>query len=209
MSEGSNSHPLGEVVEEYARGKLTGVELEQFEEHMLVCVHCQDQVAEADEYIAAMKAAAGKLQKEKPIAIQAGHRKRWPDWFGWLPTPVWAGALAVAVLAVAVWLPHQQEAGYDSEVTLQAMRGHDDGASIVPVAKSFLLKADVAGIPVASTYRLEIASSGGAIVWQATVPRQESMLVAGVRKKLPAGRYWVRLSDGAGTLLREYGLESR
>ena len=65
------------------------------------------------------------------------------------------------------------------------------------------------GLPAASEFRLEVAGSGGAVVWRATVSPKDALISTVVARKLGAGRYWVRLYDPAGALVREYALESR
>ena len=204
----AQAHPSEEVLEEYALGRLTGPELEQLEEHLLVCAQCQDGLAEIDEFIVIMKQAAGRLQQESPVGT-APRPERKPFGRFMLSKPVWAGALAAAALAVVVWMPRQSPAAYDAEVNLQAMRGVEAVAPAVPAGKPFLLKADVTGLPPASEFRLEVADSSGAAVWRATVSPKETLISTVVATKLGAGRYWVRLYDPAGALAREYGLESR
>ncbi|MDP3001068.1 MAG: hypothetical protein Q8N47_26535 [Bryobacterales bacterium] len=200
MSKLAQTHPSEEVLEEYALGRLTGPKLEQFEEHLLVCAQCQDGLEETDRFIVGIKQAAGTAPRPE--------RKRFGR-FKLLSKPVWAGALAAAALAVVVWMPRQPAAGYDAEVSLQAMRGAEAVAPAVPAGKPFLLKADVKGLPPASEFRLEVADSGGAVVWRATVSPKDALISTVVARKLGAGRYWVRLYDPAGALVREYGLESR
>ncbi|MEK7751738.1 MAG: hypothetical protein AAB654_07460 [Acidobacteriota bacterium] len=202
-------HPSEEVLEEYALGRLTGPKLEQFEEHLLVCAQCQDGLEETDRFIVGIKQAAGRLQKESPVGMAPRRKRRRFGRFKLLSKPVWAGALAAAALAVVVWMPRQPAAGYDAEVNLQAMRGAEVVAPAVPAGKPFLLKADVTGLPPASEFRLEVADSGGAVMWRATVFPKDALISTVVARKLGAGRYWVRLYDPAGALVREYGLESR
>jgi type II secretory pathway component PulM len=203
------THPPEEALEEYALGRVRGLDLVQIEEHLLICGQCQDALAENDDFIAVMKRAAGALEKESPIEMLHRPRRKWFGRFGPRATPVYLGALAAAVLAVIVWMPRQPSAAYEAEATLQAMRGAQAGTPAVPAGKPFLLKADVTEIPFAAAYRLEIAASDGAIVWRGTAPRKDSALAVVVARKLPAGSYWVRLSDDNGTLQREYALESR
>ena len=205
----AQAHPSEEVLEEYALGRLGGPELEQIEEHLLVCAQCQDGLAETDEFIVIMKQAAGRLQQESPVGIARGPERKRFGRFDLLGKPVWAGALAAVLLAVVVWMPRQSPAAYDAEVNLQAMRGVEAVAPAVPAGKPFLLKADVTGLPPASEFRLEVADSSGAPVWRATVSPKETLISTVVATKLGAGRYWVRLYDPAGALVREYGLESR
>lgn len=204
-----DTHPPEEMLEEYALGRAREPDLARIEEHLLVCDQCQDALAEADDFIAVMKRSTKALQKEKPIAMPRRPRQLWLGHLVPRGNPVWIGALGAAMLAIMVWLPRPPAAAYEAEATLQVMRGAEAGAAAVPAGKRFLLKADLTEIPLAPAYRLEIVSSDGAIVWRGTAPRRDSGLAVVVADRLRAGRYWVRLSDDSGTLLREYGLESR
>ena len=53
-----NHHIPEEILEEFAMQMLGEVDSARWEEHMLICAACQDRVAEADEYIRTVKAAA-------------------------------------------------------------------------------------------------------------------------------------------------------
>jgi predicted anti-sigma-YlaC factor YlaD len=44
-------------------GGLPAPESDRLEEHLLVCQSCRDRLTAADEYVAAMKAAAGKIRQ--------------------------------------------------------------------------------------------------------------------------------------------------
>lgn len=203
------AHPPEEALEVYALGRVKGRDLAEIEEHLLVCVRCQDALAEADDYIALMKRAAGALEKESPIKLLRRPKRDGFGLFGLRLSPAYLGALAAAVLAVVIWILRPPSAAYEAEATLLAMRGAEAGVPAVPAGAPFLLKADLAEIPFAAAYRLEIAASDGVIVWQGTAPRKDSAFAVVVARKLPIGRYWVRLSDNSGALLREYGLECR
>jgi hypothetical protein len=203
------AHPPEEALERYALGRVKGRYLAEIEEHLLVCAQCQDALAETDDFIAVMKQAAGGLQKESPIELLRRPGRDWLGLSGLQLSPVCWAALAAAVLAVVVWILRPPSAAYEAEATLLAMRGAEAGVPAVPAGKPFLLKADLTEIPIAAAYRLEIAASDGALVWQGTAARQDSAFAVVVARRLPIGRYWVRLSDNSGALLREYALESR
>ena len=55
-----NEHPLEDEFEEYAFDRLSEERCAQFEEHLLVCERCQDQLAQTDEYILLMKQTAAQ-----------------------------------------------------------------------------------------------------------------------------------------------------
>ena len=53
-----NRHPHEDVFEDYAFERLCAQELVDFEEHLLICEKCQTTLANTDEHIRLMKAAA-------------------------------------------------------------------------------------------------------------------------------------------------------
>src|SRR6202041_2246228 len=114
-----NEHPLEEDFEEYAFNRLPEERCAQFEEHLLVCGRCQDQLARTDEYILLMKQAAaqwrGASSGEAPGA-------------GISPTVLWSSMAAVlaaglVTAALTLGIPHARLAGEASSVELIAMRG--------------------------------------------------------------------------------------
>jgi hypothetical protein len=58
-------HISEDDLERYAMRSLPAPESVRLEEHLLICHPCQDRLRETDEYVAAMKAAAGKIRQEK------------------------------------------------------------------------------------------------------------------------------------------------
>ena len=57
MNTAFNNHFPYQRWEEYAMGLLSEQQAEPLEEHLLVCSACQDLLAEADEYLAVVRAA--------------------------------------------------------------------------------------------------------------------------------------------------------
>ena len=57
-------HISEDDLERYAMRSLPARDSERLEEHLLICHRCQDRLRETDEYVAAMKAAAGKIRQE-------------------------------------------------------------------------------------------------------------------------------------------------
>lgn len=203
------NHPSAEVVEQFALGRLEGLGLDEFEEHLLSCEQCQDELAETDEFVAAMKQALDKLQKEKVVGAEPKRSWGASSWLGWVGKPVWAGVLAAVALAVVMWLPQPAADGDGIEVTLRAMRGPSTETPLAPAGKPFRLHADTAGLPDSPLYRLEVVSNSGTVVWRGELPHPGGETRAAMPLRLAAGNYWVRISDAAGVLLREYALESR
>ena len=58
-------HQSEDALELYAMGTLPDSETGPLEEHLLVCHECQDRLREMDEFLAAIRAAAGKLERER------------------------------------------------------------------------------------------------------------------------------------------------
>jgi len=67
MNAGFDRHYPAEVWEKYSMGMQSEDDCTPLEEHLLLCPACQDLVAQADEYIRVVKAAA---------ALAAGTRRR-------------------------------------------------------------------------------------------------------------------------------------
>jgi len=51
-------HAAEDDLENYAMRTLPAAQVESLEEHLLICGGCRDRLTAADEYVAAMKAAA-------------------------------------------------------------------------------------------------------------------------------------------------------
>jgi hypothetical protein len=187
-------HPHEEVFEDYVFGRLSETELSNFEEHLLVCEKCQTTLAKTEEYIRVMKAAT---------SIYAGGRKpgagrdtslRWN-----------AAAAAVLLLTCLTALVSWRTPVVDSRVIeLQAYRGGEatNGVAIAPAGRPLDLKIDLADLPTATGYRVEIVDSTGRRIWFGGTP-------ARLTKGLARGDYWVRLSTDTGQALREFGLRAK
>ena len=198
-------HPEEVVLEQYAMGKLDEPAVEAIEEHILVCVSCQDRLDLTETYVRTMKRALASAQKAE---AENRWRTRIGGWFQ-MPAPAWAGAAAVVLLAiVAVFnLRNFTRPGIPAAVVLTATRG--ETASIE--AKGPLdLNLDARDLTPASTYRVQLVNGEGADVWQqpsATVT--DGYIHVRIGKHLSRGQYFVRVfASGAGTP-REYALQLR
>jgi anti-sigma factor RsiW len=61
MAQDLNRHPDEGELEKYSMADLRAEEAAAFEEHLLQCEHCQQRLADADAYVAAMRRAAAQL----------------------------------------------------------------------------------------------------------------------------------------------------
>ena len=90
-------------------------------------------------------------------------------------------------------------------VNLVATRGADIEAR-APAGRALVLNLELAGLPAQPSYRVETVDRLGRVVWQGTVPSEDSKAVA-LLPGMPAGIYFVRVYTASGELLREYGLD--
>lgn len=205
-----NEHAGEEILERYAMSTLPDVEVEPFEEHLLICPVCQRRLEEMDAYVLAAGTAAAKLRQESPSA--------WRNFAARLtlrrlPAPLWVAG-AVVVLVSGIWFTGRWELSQSpvsspAVVLLRSGRGaHDTARSRAPSRQPLLLQVDLKELPTLPVYGLEIVDARGSRLWQSQVEPQDGRLSIRVTRKLAAGRYWVRLFKVTPPkeLLREYGL---
>jgi hypothetical protein len=65
MAQDLNPHPDEGELEKYSMADLREEEAAGFEEHLLICQHCQQRLAETDVYVAAMRRAAWQLRNRQ------------------------------------------------------------------------------------------------------------------------------------------------
>jgi hypothetical protein len=198
-------HPPEEHLEEYSRGTLSDEEAERLEEHLLVCAACQDRLAELDAFVDATRQAARQVQAEPPSALEDGLRGL-SRLAGKPPALVMLGAGLLIAVTLTPRLWHSGVAAEVFPVRLEAVRGPGPLAARAPASRPLALTLDLAGVSGSPTYRVEIVDARGAPAFERTVPGNggDTVNVAGVR--LPVGRYWVRVYEPSGGLLREYGI---
>jgi hypothetical protein len=187
-----------EEIETYSIGAMTDGAIAPFEEHLLICKSCQFRLAHADVYVVAMREASTHLRAE-PL-------KRGLPWLRFPRlVPALAG-MAVAIVAAGLWLSRvDMGEAHPFAVDLAATRGPALEAK-APAGRWLLLQLDLANLPAASWYRLEMVDRSGNRVWQATVPARGTKADFKVPRTSP-GVYFVRVYRPAGELLREYGFE--
>lgn len=196
------AHETEEQLELYALGRLTEAEAAGVEEHLLVCAACRDRLDEAEAFALAMREAVAT-----DPASEA--RSYWPDWFRLRrPVLVWAGGLAVAVLAVGLY-PGLGGHGPAPVATLEltAMRGNTPEAE--PARETDIVLGDA---PATGALEAKLVDGSGVSVWSG-VPEAGSHRLR-VEKRLAPGGYFVRLYGGAAgasgeALLHEYAFVVR
>lgn len=215
MAMGIWKHVDEEALERYTLGHLAEADIERIEQHLLICETCQHRVEEADQYVRSMRAAARRVERNPPLwdrAVAAArtlwaHRRSWK-----LPLPAWnrpvlTGMTAIAACAVLLItaLPDRHTPYQEVRLT-RAVRGAEPGVANAEAGQALRVSADLTGLPVLGSYRMELADAEGRIVWQGVAAPRDSSATVEIDKKPGSGRYWVRIYDPAGDLLREFGL---
>ncbi len=59
-------HIPEDMLDEFVMEMLSEQDCAYWEEHLLICTLCQDRVAEADEYVRAVKSAAAEISDPRP-----------------------------------------------------------------------------------------------------------------------------------------------
>lgn len=207
-----SNHIPEDVLERYSMGLVGDEEAAPVEEHLLVCVDCQDRLQTTDEFVLAMRQASLVMLNQGPGWWQRWRVRFAGIWEGW--KPVYAIGVAAAALTIAVLFLPRQTAGppAPTEVVLQSARGLEDaGLATAAVNRPLRLVVDLTAIPNASGYRVEIVDAAGGAVWSGQGESEPGRLVVEANRGLGAGRYWVRLYGlpEPARLLREFGLEAR
>jgi Putative zinc-finger len=182
-------------IEDYCLGKIPEPELEEVEEHLLICESCQQRVAEGDAYAKSMQDASlhFRAQEQKPRTAWAAS--------GLVPVL----AVALVVVGVGTFLHSDQGSGGPRvPVALEVTRGAGVLAQ-APARRSLLLNPGLDGLPALTVYRLEMVDRNGKRVFQRDFTPGKGVEAP----SQTSGIYFVRLYTIPGVLLREYALEIR
>lgn len=207
-SEELRSHPPEEVLERYAMHRATDAELEQVEEHLLICGKCRDALDESERWVTLMKTA---LPAGPARPVEARWRRWWQSfagteddqnrWYHQARVPVYVGALAVLLVAVSVTPALREKNSPVQEIRLEALRGNDlrvEVAADRPAQLQFMDLAAEQGVLKAA-----IVTASGSPVWEGPVHSSGARIPA-----LRPGSYWVRIFNSSGEQIKEYGLNA-
>jgi len=190
-------HPTSDTIECYSMGWLQGQELEEIEEHLLVCKDCQSRVEAEDAFTQGIR-FAGRALTQPPSAA------RRPLVLGWRWGYVAAAAaLLILILAGSRWPPLRQ-AGPPAIVVLESTRGAQ--TRTVAARQPLILVMDVTGLPQLAEYELEVVDASGQAIFQALGTRQNNQVRGKLAHGLPRGAYFARLYARGGDMLREFAL---
>ena len=198
------SHQPDERLELYALGRLPEPEVAVVEEHLLVCVSCQERLDVVELFALAMRQAISS----EPLAPSGAG---WRDWLrsSWATPWSFAGTSAVfaaVVLATVLYLHSGRNVPPLASLDLTAMRGD---VQQVPAARQTDLTLTDAPIGNAARFRVEVVDSTGGQVWSGQRESDWGRVKVRITKQLATGSYFVRLFDPDGKLLHEYGFTVR
>jgi len=197
-------HLEEDEIERYSTGIASEKECARFDEHLLVCEFCRNRVTQEDDYGLAIQ-SAGLRWRQQARLREAG----WRDFPRLIPLSYALGLVAaltlIALLALGALRPWTRGAAPVFAVHLEALRGAGI-ESRAPAGRALLLDLDLTGLPAQKIYRVEAVDRLGNVVWQGTVPAQDSRASVSL-PSMPAGIYFVRVYASSGELVREYGLE--
>lgn len=185
-------HQSNERLELYALNRLSDSDVIQIEEHLLACDSCRDRL----EHNATFAVALGDELKSSP-AFEASRS----GWFNWIrPQFAFAGALAVAILAVVLLWNHNSGLAPVATIQLTAIRG---AAPTVHAARELDVSFKDAN-PATSSPTVEIVDANGSKVWSGVPEIVEGVRRVRIRKVLASGDYLARYYDSPGNAPREY-----
>ena len=192
MSQDIHLHLDPEYLERYSRGQASEDDTARWEEHLLLCEPCQEELKHVDSFVRSMRGATAKWRNEPEAS---------PWWRAAWPVPAFA-ALAVLLIGVAVVPRFTGNSQPPLAIGLAATRGAGIERA-VPAGRTLAVTPDLTGLPAEAWYRLELVEEQGKPTWQGKfVPSQGAATVPGQR----AGIHFVRIYSSSGQLLREYGL---
>jgi hypothetical protein len=200
MMSSSQAHVSDDRLEQYLMGSLPESDVNEVEDHLLVCHPCQDLLEETEQYLATMKIATAQVLSSP---------ERQPFWSRWLrfvfeiPKPALAAA-ACALFAFILLAPRNPQT---ATVELESLRGPESAVQAPSNAKLALRLSLVGMTAVSGPLELQIADAGGSIVARTSAEIEGSRALAHVDALQP-GVYWVRLHE-KGELVREFGLNVR
>jgi hypothetical protein len=208
MHTGIGAHADEETLEKYAMGSLPDAQLAVLEEHLLVCLGCQEQLQELDHFVAAMRRVAPRLQSR---AENPGYRL-WSSLFPFPLTPrlAFAGAVAVLVLVLLAGRPWQPGGSpQPALVLLSVERGAEAASGAAPANRPLQMQAGISEFPQHRQFGLELVDSTGNKIFAGEATVREGQAGLTTPRGLPAGAYFVRLYSSSHKLLREFAVTVR
>ena len=199
------SHASDETLESYAMGSLDGPSLARVEEHLLVCSHCQEQLKDADTFVAAIRTAAAGLELEDES------RKDWRARVSGALTVRRIGwALAIAgllIIGMALRVSWRSSPSTLQPLALVLETNRGSGLQRAPAGRPLVLNLDATGLPVLPAYEVEAVDARGGVQAQFHAVTGQPGIKIQLAGGLSRGIYFVRIYSPMRELLREYGVQ--
>ncbi|HEX4964690.1 MAG TPA: zf-HC2 domain-containing protein [Thermoanaerobaculia bacterium] len=232
-------HLTEDEIAAYHAGTLPAAEAAWAQDHLLACAECTDlllglddlagegEPVPAGEVAAAWQQMRALLPAAEPAAVLPAPLPFPPPRRAAKP-PVWLGALAASLLVAVVGLSlytaslrrmvselSQPQSTELNELSPDSYRGGEEKAlkvELAPGDRSFLLVLHATDSQTFSSYELEIARTGGAVVWHGDLRRDKlgPFILILPRSLVGEGEYFLRLWGERGKgreILGEYGLK--
>jgi len=199
-----NEHVSEESLESYALGSLSESLVTGLEEHLLICPACQDKLREFDAYVAAMRGAAARLDRE-----DESRKTFWTRVSEALTVRRLTWALAFMTLALVVLAVRLSLSPPPSIEPFAMVLETSRGAPVqhAPARRPLDLSLDITALPVFPTYQLETVDASGQVQAQSSAAALQGRVKTSLAKGLRSGNYFIRLYSPTRELLREYGLQ--
>jgi anti-sigma factor RsiW len=194
-------HGTDDQLEQYVLGRLSSQDVEILEEHLMVCVACQEKLDGVANFALGMREV---LETDPvPVAVVPQEAARKTSWFDWVRRPAFSMALGFAalILVIAIFSNGKTKFAPSASLQLTAMRG--EMPSTVPALQFELALSDAPreGGP----FRVEVVNDMGLSMWSGLAPSSPDGVHVNVLQKLEPGGYFVRIYSAEGKVLREYG----
>ncbi len=198
--------PFEDRFDDYLMERMDEKEKEAFEAHYFNCPACFDRLKERDEIRTVIKSGAVFQPGQEPVfekEEKAGLRRRFVSLF--VPRPwAWAGAAAMVLAAVLIFMPRSQ--GPATEFVL------DDSAILRGASVNLLSPlGDIAGAPAAFEWRAvggeveyQVSLSDTEPLWKGTTSETRLSLPDEIGSRLTAGvsyTWQVKAFSKEGTLV--------
>lgn len=205
----TKSHVRDEILEAYVLKRLQAEDVDQVEDHLLICEFCQRRLDQSSQFIQATRIAATRIR-----AQESNHARRQPWWsVASISRPALA-VVTVAILGIALSVSFRRSAEpvYE-EIALMTTRGTGDHEVVGRSGLRLKLALGLQGVDQQPEYRVAVVDTSGKLIWQSGPVRPETRDEVRVTldQEIGSGTYWVRLmsNSSSGSTLREYPLKVR
>lgn len=191
-----NLHGTDDQLDAYVLGRLSGSELAELEEHLIVCPACRDRLNVTADFVTGMKEASAQ---NSPPPRHA--------WTTWLRRPVVSMTLALLAVIAVISLISTGPTRFAPSSALKLTANRGAMPATTPALELDLTLADAP--PGGGVFRVEIVNATGQTVWSGLAPSTAAGVQVQAQQRLPPGDYIVRLYATSGEVLHEYGFRIR